>query len=80
MGLRILRGIRVRLRALEVMARAPLPPHPTCKLDGDFYDECLDYWSKQEFMSDNLESSPASSEVSIFERVFSGSSLWIIFH
>jgi hypothetical protein len=71
---------RVRLQALEVMARSLLPPRPTCKLDRDFYDECLDYWSKQQFMGNNLESPPASSEVSLSERVFSGSSLWTIFH
>jgi hypothetical protein len=80
MGLRILRGIRVRLRALEVMARSLLPQRPTGKLDRDFYDECLDYWSKQQFMGHNLGRPPASSEVLISERVFSGLSLWTIFH
>jgi len=43
MGLRILRGIRVRLRALEAMGRSLLPPRLTCKFDRDFNDECLDY-------------------------------------
>jgi hypothetical protein len=62
------------------MARSLLPQHPTGKLDRDFYNECLDYWSKQYFMGDNLESPPASSDVYISERVFSGLSLWTIFH
>jgi len=37
---------------------SPLPLRSTCKLDGDFYDEYLDFWSGQQFMGDNLESLP----------------------
>lgn len=56
-----------------------LPQDSTCKLGRNLYDKGLDYDSKQEFVTENLQSLPVCSRVLISARVLSGVSFLTIF-